>query len=101
MIPGKEVTLNGVVYTVAPLAFRQLRELQPKIEGLGDIRTGMSIEKLDDVIDIVHAALSRNHPEITRDAVLDMVDMGNMPAIMAAVTGVSGLVQGEATAGSP
>jgi hypothetical protein len=100
MIDGKKIKLGGAEYTVAPLTFRQLRTLQPQLDKLTTLNAVPSREQMDAVLDIVHAALLRNHPDVTRDGVEDLVDLGNLSAVVQAVMGVSGLESGEgATSG--
>lgn len=64
------------------------------IEQHGDRLTsyagGLGDSKL--VVDCLHGALARNYPEISRAAVADLIDLGNMQAVMDAVMKVSGLV---------
>lgn len=100
MIDGKKIMLGGAEYTIAPLTFRQLRALQPQLDKLGSLNAMPSQEQMDAVLDIAHAALSRNHPEVSREQAEDLVDLGNLSTVVQAVMGVSGLDKGEAQAGS-
>lgn len=47
------------------------------------------------VVDCLHGALVRNYPAITREDVADLVDLGNMEEVMAAVMQRSGLVSAQ------
>ena len=96
---GTAVALaNGVTYIIPALSLRQVQALQDRLAAY----TGaVDAESIELVLDTVQAALSRNYPELSRDAIADMVDLGNMSEIMQAVMGASGMVDvapGEAKA---
>ena len=98
---GVVVRIGGQDWIVPPLTFRQLRRLQPAFETLGQIGPVMSEGQIDAVLQIAEAALSRNYPEITRDEVEELLDLGNARTVLAAIAGASGLKPaGEAAAGS-
>lgn len=88
---------------VPPLNFRSLQELQGRLQSfkLG----GIDPESLDTVVDAAHAALTRNYPDMTRDEVIDLLDVGNMADVMEAIMDVSGLkrkrLEAEETNGNP
>ena len=92
MIEGVDINLGGIVYTVPPLSFKQLRILQPKLDILQQIGNMPSDDQLAVVSEIVHMALSRNYPDITLDQVNENLDLGNMKKVLPAILGVSGLV---------
>ena len=48
-------------------------------------------EEMDAVIDVVHAALTRNYPEFTRESVEEVLDLGNAGDVIKAIMGTSGL----------
>lgn len=94
---GVVVTLGGTDYTVPPLAIGQLKTLQAKIESLTVSGAGVpSSDRIDDVLDIIQAALSRNYPDITRAELEELIDLGNIGAVTKIVTGVSGLEKRDA-----
>jgi len=100
MIDGVSISLGGTEYVVPALSFKQLRNLQPKLATLGTVKGIPSEAQLDAVAEVVHAALSRNYPDLTLDQVGDMLDLTNMKHIVPAIMGISGLVsEGEALAG--
>lgn len=96
---GVAIEIAGVVYIIPALTLRSVQALQ---ERLTKYTGQLNAESVELVLDTVHAALARNYPDMTRDAVADMVDLSNMAALMNAVMGVSGLVErndtGEAVA---
>lgn len=100
MIEGVKLNLGGRDLIVPALSFKQLRQLLPKVQHLGD--GAVTAENMGEIALVVHAALSRNYQDLTIDDVEDMLDMHNaMPAVLA-VMGQSGLerVEGEAVPGN-
>jgi hypothetical protein len=103
MIDGTKISLNGKDYIVPPLNFKSIKKLQPVIENLTKVDLNMSGDQIDSVCEIVHTALIRNYPELTKDEVLDGLDLGNAHSIIMAIMGASGLKAvpaGEAQAAS-
>jgi hypothetical protein len=100
MIEGKTVHMAGTDWTIPPLNFKALRRFR---EELG----AMSPEALVNsgkVVEIIHAAMLRNYPDLTLEQLEDMLDMGNIMHVTEAVLAISGLVEkqpGEAPAASP
>jgi hypothetical protein len=93
------IRLGGAEFAVRPLTLRQLRTVLPAVA-----RAARFTEEqgLDAAIDIVAAALARDRPELTREALLDMeVTPQELAAAVGAIAAASGLVpRGEAQAGS-
>lgn len=88
-VKGIEVELGGSRLVVPPLALGALEQLQDRIVGFkGDIRDK---DQVATVIDAAHASLKRNYPDLTRDAVAEMIDVSNMAEVFEAVMDVSGL----------
>jgi hypothetical protein len=87
MIKGVWMDLGGQIYTVPPLSLGAVEALQDRLASF----TGGDLKSVGTVIDALHMALVRNYPEITREQVAEMVDLGTMQEIMEAVMDVSGL----------
>jgi hypothetical protein len=86
------VTIGGRSLTVRPLSLRALRDtVLPKLDQLGSTRGMLSPAQLDDVLDIVHVAVSRAHPEVTRDWIADEVTVADLGQLLAVITEASGL----------
>lgn len=75
-------------WVVPPLNFRSLQELQDR---LATYRGDVSKESISVVVDAAFHAVRRNYPDVTRDEVLDALDLENMEAVFGAVMDVSGL----------
>lgn len=97
MIPGIVLRLGDTDYTVPPLSLGSLESLQDRLAtfNAGEV-TPASVAV---VIDATLMALQRNYPDMTRPQVSELLDLGNMLAIMQAVMDVSGIHRASANAG--
>lgn len=92
LIPGVELDFGGGrVYTVPPLSLGALQQLQGKLESLQDQHNPLSPAAVSTVLQATHSALVRNYPAITPDDVANLVDVGNMHEVIAAVLDVAGI----------
>lgn len=87
-IPGKEVTLGGKKYILAPLNAAAVKQYRDQIKavfvgGLPDIEL---------VAKLAHASLARNYPDITLEAVEDVIDYDNLFGVWEILLNISGLV---------
>lgn len=101
-IPGVELTLGDQKFVVPPLSLGDLETYGDDINKFDALSDG---KKVTLIIDITHAAIKRNYPEMTRDDIKGLMSMRDMQAAFAAVMDVSELMpkggaQGEAGAGS-
>ncbi|HWK45129.1 MAG TPA: hypothetical protein VNT30_10425 [Stellaceae bacterium] len=107
LIDGAILRMGGRDWTIPPLTFGQIKRLRPLLEAIPATASGvLTGDQLDAIVAIVHAALGRNYPDVTFDQVGDdLLDLGNMAAVVNAVMTGSGLVSsgvtpsGEAPAG--
>jgi len=98
--PGTAIKVGDRTLTVPALTLRQFEAMAPKLEALekigedpfGALRDGA----MGQALDIIHAAVERNHPEITREEMGDLVDMRNLQEFILAATGASAVSTGEA-----
>lgn len=98
-IPGIEQTFGDRVLVIPPLSLGSLSALQKRLEALQTETNPLAQASIDTVIDAAHSALKRNYPGMSREEVADMIDVGNMHEITAAVLDVAGLVRKEREAG--
>lgn len=99
-IPGVAVNLSGNMLVLAPLGLAAVREFQARWKEIPD---GDEDAQFSCGIDMVHASLRRNYPDITREEVESIVDIVSMKEAQEAINGVSGLKRvtpGELKAGS-
>ncbi len=89
------VTLGGRAFTLRPLTLGQLRTILPAFVRAANLADA---ESIDAAIDILAAALSRDAPEMTRDALLGTEILpAELIAAVDAVARLSGLVASEGT----
>lgn len=93
---GPKVMLGGVERTLAPLTFRTLRKIAPRFGELAKLGNPGALElpnndQLDLILEIVHASISRAHPEVTLDALEDLLDTSNLLPVFMAILRGSGL----------
>lgn len=85
---GVEMRLGNKAYIVPPLSLKKVRALQPRIEKLDISAMGaLSPEALETVVEMAHAALARNYPEITLAEVEELLDLGNIGEVMKVILG--------------
>lgn len=90
MIRGITLNLGGTDYIVPPLSLGALEELQERIQAFDG-----TLAAAGTVVDCAHRALRRNYPDLTRDQVADMIDVGDFQDVMEAVMDVGGLKRKE------
>ena len=95
MIQGVQIELAGIPYTCPALSLGQVEVYGDRLSAY---RGGMGRESVGLVIDVTHAALSRNYPDMTRAEVAEGIDLGSLGVVMDAVMGVSGLKSSAAAA---
>lgn len=103
MIEGAIIKMGDKEWTVPALSFKQVRVLLPKINSLSKLSAVMKPEQMAVVAEVVHAAVSRNYPDVSLADVEDVLDLRNAPKALMAVMGQSGLeasAEGEAQAGN-
>lgn len=94
---GEKLKLGDKEYVIPPLTWRRIRELLPVLGRIKISPVGLEItgEMLDDYATVILAALNRNYPDMTRESLEDVLDLGNAPQIFLAIMGMSGLIRGE------
>lgn len=99
LVEGTPVKIGRQVLIVPALNFKSLRTLKPKLALLSALSPtdGVTDEVQEAMLDIVHTALKRNYPNLSREELEEGFDLTNRDRIIKAVMGVSGLTQsGEA-----
>ena len=91
-LPGTAVNVGGEVRICPALTLNQMKTLQPALDTIGKIKAAGSVladEEMDAIMDVAHAALSRNYPDLQRNAVADLIDTRNAPELIKAALGAS------------
>jgi hypothetical protein len=95
LVEGTPVKIGRQVLIVPALNFKALRMLKPQLAILHAL--GPTTEVTDEVheamVDIVHTALKRNYPNLSREDLEDGFDLSNRDRIVRAVMGQSGMTQ--------
>lgn len=99
---GKWVVFGEEQLQVPPLAFGAVVTLQDDVEGLKDLANGgrPTPEQMDVVTKIVHSAVARNYPSISKEEVGEMIDLGNYMEVLDAVLSIAGFVKGRQAGGA-
>jgi hypothetical protein len=94
---GVRITLGSDQYVVPPLTLKQLRELGSEITSISELAASTSLtqERMQPVMRVCLAALNRNYPELTMEALEELVDMRTVTKLVRSVLGVSGLEESE------
>lgn len=93
MIPGIEITDGVRTLTVAPMNLRILL-CEPTKALVDRVTAGPGGDVADfqnAATDLLLACIKRNHPEATRDDLLDMVNVGDLVTLISGVMTQSGL----------
>lgn len=100
---GEWVRIGDAEFRIPPLGFMQLADLQDDVEDLRTMGNKPSREQMLKVAKIVHAAMSRNYPDLAFEEAADMLDIGNYQTVLIRVLGISGFKQadGGAASGEP
>lgn len=91
MFDGVKVTMGGREFILPPLTLKALRKMGPKIKLLGTMTDVPTEEQIAAMVEVVHAGLVRNYPDITVDELEDLIDLGNLREVFPAVMASSGL----------
>lgn len=89
LINGVWLEIGGETFMCPPLALGDLELLQDRLAAFEQAVSPTDREAVRTVLDAVLAALQRNYPEMTRERLSRLLDVGNMDRAMAAVMGVS------------
>lgn len=93
LIDGVKLSLGGRDFIVPALTLKSLRKLTESgtLKKLNVTGGELSLENMDAVATVVHAAISRNYSDVTVDDLLELLDLENMQRVLPAVMAASGL----------
>jgi hypothetical protein len=104
-IPGVAINLGGREFILAPLSLIQVEALEEQINGLSNnegLSLGGAVAK---GLPIILAALQRNYPDITAEALKPLLDLANIAEATRIIINASGLTRtippGEPAPASP
>lgn len=91
---------GGQQYTLPPLTLGALQRLQQPLMQL-QAAEALAPASLATIAQAVHSSLRRNYPAVTLEQVGELVDVGNMLELVAAVLDVSGIKRKAAAGPNP
>lgn len=89
---GEWVRIGDERYRIPPLALRAIQELKGDVEALQGIRGMPTGEQMNAALRIIHSAITRNYPSLAFETLAEMLDLGNVTDVLAAVMSISGYV---------
>ena len=95
---GQWITFGAEAYRVPPLALGAIQDLQDRVASMGSADGLPKPAQMETILDVVHAAIRRNYPSMTREQLAEMIDVQNYQEVMGAVLNVSGFKEREAGA---
>lgn len=100
---GPEIQLGGTAYVLPPLSFGALEDCQARLQLISTGSAGDPMELQAAFVDIIHAALLRNYPELPRETVRNHVDWDSAPELFRLVMerSLPRAAPGETPAASP
>lgn len=105
--PGEMVRIGDREFVVPPLSFKQIRSLSSDIQIMGAKFSVMETDpqevdrRFRAMIKVIHTALSRNYPALSKEELEELLDLGNIHRVIEAVMAVSGFVKGKGLGGGP
>ncbi len=92
LIPGKRITLGRTVYTVPAMSARLFVRYRAVLAAMSNLAgRDPSDEEMGALVEMIHAVLQRNHPDLHVDTVWDNLDLRTLPDVIKAITGQSEL----------
>ena len=101
LLAGVTIQLDGRDYVIPPLNMRMVREMRPQFDIFATMAKNQTLpddKQLAAITKIVHAAMSRNYPELKPKDVEEILDLSNLQKVVLAIIGVSGLVESKTAA---
>lgn len=100
LVDGVSLKIGRTVLTIPALDFKSLRRLRPQmavLTAMDDKASDITDEQYEAMIEVVHTAIRRNYPNMSRDELEAGMDLGNAKSLLQAVMTGSGMTKsGEA-----
>lgn len=84
------ITLKGHTFTLSPLTLCDLRKLEPILLG-AEQKIAHGFGSMLSLVPVIHASISKLHPEIALEELEDMLDLNNFTEALDRVLEASGL----------
>ena len=87
MIEGVTIKMAGREWVVPPLTLAQYHRYIREVAKLRELDPAMAMTEaqIEVVVALVSAAMHRNYPDLTPEAVEDMLDFGNLSEVLLAI----------------
>jgi len=90
---GINLKLGNKDYVIPPLNLKAVRKFQNEIMTMTSIKGAITDEQMNSVVKVIHAAISRNYPDITTDELEEIIDLKNMQEVIPAILAASGFLE--------
>jgi len=92
-LDGVSIKLGNQEFIVPPLSLKSLRQLSDKLNSLQSLNGLPSNEQISVMVEVIHHAIRRNYPDLSQEALEDILDLGNIQMVFPAIMSASGLDQ--------
>lgn len=86
---GKPIRLCGQDYVLPPLSFKGFKASRAQMKAVSEAQTQDPEVMQNAFVDVIHQALLRNYPGMSRDVVEDGIDWATGPALFADLMALS------------
>lgn len=87
---GIPVYMDGREWIVPPLSVGQFKLYGKNLMIPGTVDAENFTERLDDVLPVIHLALARNYPDLKKEELENMLDLGTFKEVIEAIANASG-----------
>lgn len=84
------ISLRGREFRLCALTLGDLRRLEPALLG-AEQRIASGFGSMLSLVPVIHASISKLHPEVALEELEDMLDLNNFPEVLDRVLEASGL----------
>jgi hypothetical protein len=100
-IEGEKINSGGIEIIVPPLSIGWVRTNKDIIRRIGKDEYTDGVDRLDDIVTVMHAALRYNYPNVTPDEVANKINMKTMEKVVEAAMGEAAITQKRVGESSP
>jgi hypothetical protein len=88
MIDGEKIMVGGVEMTAPPIAYGKVKKYYQDIKTLDP--AGEEFAPIDKLLEVIHASLSRNYPDLTLEQLADMIFVAEITPAYQKILSISG-----------
>lgn len=90
LLDGVTVKIGRRDFIVPPLNLKAVKRIGQLVPVM--LREDGSAESIDAAVEVIHMAVRRNYPDLTREELEEELDLGNLAAVSLQIAEASGLV---------